>query len=105
MSLEEKIIAYKQLMREIEALEERKKLLSQEIISEMPDKKVEIADYRAYRYTRLSIKIPLEEARLLGATRMEEHVDKEKIKELHESGRQIEGVKEFSYLLVTSKQK
>ncbi len=100
MSLEDKIIAYKALTQEIDKLEEQKRTLAQEILAEMPEKKIDVAGYRVYRYTRLSIAVPLEEARLLGATQMTEQVDKEKIKELHGKGHQIEGVKEVTYLQV-----
>lgn len=103
MSLEEKIIAYRKLSREINALEEQKRDLSLEIMAEMPEKKVDVAGYRAYRHKKLSIKIPIEEARALNATKMEELVDKEKIKELYEQGQQMDGVKEITYLIVTAK--
>ena len=103
MNLAEKIIAYKTLTQEIATLEEQKKSLGQEIIAEMTDKKMEIGGYSAYRYNRLAISVPLEQARLFGATKIAEQVDKEKIKELYNMGQQIEGVKEFSYLVVTTK--
>lgn len=103
MSLEEKIIAYRKLSREINALEEQKRDLSLEIMAEMPEKRIDVAGYRAYRHKKLSIKIPLEEARALNAIKIEEHVDKEKIKELYEQGQQINGVQEITYLVVTAK--
>lgn len=100
MNLEEKILAYKRLDEQIKALEEQKKRLSQEIIPLIPKKKVDVPGYRAYCHSRLSISLPLEKARLFGATKMVEQVDKEKIKELYKQGQEIEGVKEISYLLV-----
>ena len=81
MDLAEKIATYKQLIQQIEMLEEEKRKISQEIISEMPDKKFETAEWKATRYERLSIRPALELARLLDATKMEEQVDKEKIKQ------------------------
>ena len=102
MSLEEKIIAYKMLSLQIESLEMQKKTLAQEILTAMPSKKVDVGNYRASRYIRLSIRLPLEQARLLGATKMEEQIDKDKIKERHKMGEKIEGVQEIAYLVVTT---
>ncbi|MCI0616192.1 hypothetical protein L0244_24690 [bacterium] len=104
MSLEDKIIAYKRLGLQIESLEEKKKALGQEILLEMPLKKMEIAGYKAFRYTRLAIRIPLEEARILGVTKMEEQIDKEKVKQLYKMGQKMDGVREIAYLIVTSSQ-
>lgn len=102
MSLEEKIIAYKMLCLQIEDLEEQRKALGKEILSEMPQKKIEIAGYKALRYIRLAIQMPLEQARLLGVTKMEELIDKDKIKKLHSMGQKIEGVREIAYLVVSA---
>lgn len=103
MDLAEKIATYKQLIRQIGILEEEKRKISQEIIAEMPEKRFESAEFKAIRYQRLSIRPPLELARLLHATRMEEQVDKEKIKQIFHSGVHIEGVEMRSYLLVSAK--
>lgn len=103
MTLEEKILAYKTLIQEIDLLEEKKKVLSQEILSEMTSKKMEIAGHKIYHYHRLSITTPLEAARLIDATKMTEQIDKEKIKDLYNNGQKIEGVKEIDYLVVSSR--
>lgn len=100
MDLEEKIIAYKTLCQQIDELEKKKRELSQEILAEMPSKKMAVAGFRAYRYTRLAIATPLELARTLGATKMQEQVDREKIKELFLLGQTIEGVRNIDYLVV-----
>lgn len=104
MQLDEKIAIYKSLMREIDALEEKKKQMAQEIIAEMPDKKFETCLFKAFRYQRLLIRTSLEEARLLSATKMEERIDREKIKHMFHSGVPIEGVEEHSYLIVRAKE-
>lgn len=103
MELSEKVATYKKLIRQIEALEKEKQQITQEIIAEMPDRKFETPEFKAIRYQRLSIRPPLEIARQLSATKMEEQVDKEKIKEIFYSGVPIEGVEERSYLLVSAK--
>ncbi len=102
MSLEEKMIAYREICQKIHQLEEEKKTLSQSILKEMPTKKMVFPNYIARIYKRLSIHIPMEQARMLDATKMIEQVDKDKIKEIHNSGVVLEGVKEISYLVVSS---
>ena len=69
----------------------------------MPDRKFETAEFRAIRYQRLSIRTSLKMARQLDATKMEEQVDKEKIKQIFHSGVSIEGVELLTYLLVSVK--
>lgn len=49
---------------------------------------------------RLSIKLPLEAARALDAVKMEETVDKDKIKLLYKAGQQIEGVSEIEFVQI-----
>src|SRR3990167_4656001 len=102
MDLEEKIILHKKISQQIEALEEQKKALSKQILEEMKSSKVEFSDYKAIRYTRLSITTSLQQARLLNATKMEEQIDKTIIKELYNLGHPVEGVKEITYLIISS---
>ena len=102
MTLEEKTAVYREICRKIHQLEEEKKSLAQEILAEMPSKKMVFSGYIARVYTRLVIQVPIEEARRLDATKMVEQVDKEKITEIHKSGVQLEGVKEISYLVIAS---
>jgi hypothetical protein len=103
LQLAEKIAAYKKLIQQIEVLEEAKKQIAKEIIAEMPDKRFETPEYKVTRYQRLSILTTLEQARFFNATKMEEQIDKEKIKQLFHSGTPIEGVEEHSYLMVSIK--
>ena len=104
MSLEDKLVAYRELCRQIQRLEEEKKALSALILQEMPNKKMAFADCIARVYTRLSIRIPMEQARMFDATKMVEQVDRAKIKEIYKSGVPLEGVSEMSYLMISSAQ-
>lgn len=103
MDLSEKVAAYKRLISQIETLEEEKRNIAAQIIEEMPGSKFETAEFKATRYQRLSIRLSLEKARELQATKMEELVDKEKIKKMFHSGATMEGVEMRSYLLVSAK--
>lgn len=105
MTLEEKLIAHRALSQKIHELEEERKALGQEILKEMPSEKLELPDFTARVCSRLSIKIPIEQARMFDATQMVEQVDKEKIKEIYKSGVALDGVEEISYLVTTSNKK
>lgn len=104
MVLEEKIEVYKALRKEIEELEMKKKILGAEILSMMPSdtKTLIVASHVVKRYSRLSIRTSLENARLIGASKMEEVVDKDKIKDLFALGQSIPGVTEYKYIQVYS---
>ena len=78
MTLEEQISAYKEIGKKIDELEEKKKTLGVAIMQQMQGKKMEVAGYVVRRYSRLSIKISLEEARTLNAVKLEETIDKNK---------------------------
>ena len=101
MTLEEKIAAHCEICRKIQQLEEEKKTLAQEILAEMPSKKMTFRGHIARIQTRLIIGIPMDQARMLDATKMVEQIDKGKIAEIHKSGVALEGVREISYLIVT----
>lgn len=103
MDLAEKIAVYRQLIEQIEMLDQQKQKISQEILAEMSDKKFETAEFKAIRYQRLSMRPSLELARQLDATKMEEQIDKEKIKQLFHAGIPIEGVEMRAYLVVSAK--
>lgn len=102
MELVEKIVAYKALGDQIQALEEERRALGKQILEEMPKKTIEVPGYRACRHSRLSIRVSLENARQFDAIKMVEEVDKEKIKALHKVGTTIEGVEEIAYLVVSA---
>jgi len=103
--LEEKIKDYKELKEKLEELEEKRKALASELLNLMPKetKTIRVLDHLVKRMTRLSIRISLDQAREIGAVKMEEVVDKEKVKELFELGHSIPDVSEIQYLQVSTK--
>ena len=102
MSLEEQIRTYQALVRQIAEIERQKKELGAEILKQMTAKILSIPGYTVRRYDRLSIKTPVEEARKFGATKMEEVLDKEKLKQLHASGAEIPGISPLSFIQVST---
>jgi hypothetical protein len=101
MSLEELIRAYQELTRHIADLENKKKELSRAILKEMSEKTLSVAGYIVRRYERLSIKMSIEEARKLEATKMEEVLDRDKLKIIHQSGQAIPGVSLTPFIQVS----
>jgi hypothetical protein len=99
----EKVTQYNKVLQQKRKLNQDKKKLTQAIISEMSDEEMETADFKVACHPRLSIRTTLEEARKLGATKMVEQVDKEKIKELYLSGIPVAGVKKLPVLSVKPK--
>lgn len=106
MTLEEKIIEYKALQEQIKALEEKKAELYKQILASFPRDSGEInsENYRVKRYTKFTIRTTVEEARAFQATKVEESVDKEKIKELIHSGIFVPNVTEASYFFIHNQQ-
>lgn len=100
MNLEEQIRLHKSLSQKIEEFEEQKKQLAQSILKAMTGKSLQLGGYRVNRYSRLSIKLTLEHARTLQATKFEESIDRDKIKTLYKNGHPIEGVSELEYIQV-----
>jgi hypothetical protein len=100
MELEEMLASYKAIGRQIDELEERKKALCTAIMQQMNEQTVKVGSYTVRRYSRMLIKTPIEEARMLGAIKMEETVDKDKIKELLQQGHAIQGITETQYIMV-----
>lgn len=103
MTLEEKIIAYKELRRKIDEMEEQKKLLITEILQLMPTdaKTVHVDDCRVSRYVRYSVRTSLETAKLFDATKIEEVVDKKRLKELFVLGHPIPDVTQSEFITVS----
>ena len=66
----------------------------------MKEKKERVGNFSVCRYDTLSIKTGLDEARHYGAVVLKETVDREKLKALHKSGQEIEGVKKTHYIRV-----
>jgi len=102
MSLENKIAKYVELREQIEQLEEQKKGLAAEILELMPKEspQVLVSGYRVKRTSIFSIKTTLEAAHQLGAVKMKEVVDKEKIKALYLDGQNPPDVSEAHFIQV-----
>jgi hypothetical protein len=105
MSLEELIRAYQELAHNIAKLEDQKKELSRTILREMPGKMLSVAGYIVRRYDRFSVKIPIEEARKLNATKMEEVIDRDKLKKIYQSNQAIPGASLTSFIQVSLQKK
>lgn len=101
MTLEEQIRLHKEISLKLEELEEQKKALGLSILEAMQGKSLQMGFYLVKRYTRLSISMTLDQARLYNAVKMEEVVDKEKIKTLYKNGTPVPGVKECEYIVVS----
>ncbi len=104
MELEDKVAKYKEVGMQIAELEKQKKLLVAEILQYIPKetKSIQVAGLTIKRVRRLSIRTSLGAAKLLDALKIQEVVDKEKIKLLYEQGQEIPDVSEFEYIQVSS---
>lgn len=102
MSLETKIARYVELRQQIEDLENQKKMLVSEILALLPQEapSVSIPGYRVKRISLLTIKTSLESAKQLGAVKIKEVVDKEKIKKLYIEGHHPPDVTEVHFIQV-----
>ena len=102
MSLEEKIARYVELRQQIEEMENQKKALVAEVLELIPKETptASIPGYRIKRASMLSIKTSLNSARQLGAVKMKEIVDKEKIKKLYQEGLNPPDVSELHFIQV-----
>lgn len=100
--LEDQVKAYKDLSNQIAELDEKRKTLSAKILQMLSKdaKTFYIAGYRVQRFERLSIKISVENARILGATKNEEVINKDEIKRLHRLGHAIPDVELKESLIV-----
>jgi hypothetical protein len=103
MELEEKIARYKDLGQQIAELEMQKKTLVAEILQSIPkeSKSIQVAGSNVKRVRRLSIRTSIEAAKLFEAVKMQEVVDKAKIKRLYEQGQAIPDVTEIDYIQVS----
>lgn len=105
MNFEEQVRRHKEISKTIEALEEEKKALGVAIMLQMTGKTATVSDFLVRRQQRLSIAVTLDEARKHSATKMEETVDKEKIKALYNDGTPVKGVSEIHYIAITNSKK
>jgi len=102
MNLEEQIKMHKALSQKIEELEQERKALGNSILQQMQEKSMHVAGYIVRRFTRLSFKLSLNEARALNATKMEEIVDKDKIRALYQQNQSIAGISEIHYIQIST---
>lgn len=103
MNLEQQIKFHKELSKQIEELEEKKKALGAQIMQQMTDKILNIPGYMVRRCHRLSISLSVDEARNYGAVKIEEVVDKEKLKTLYHQGHPIKGINEVNYIQISER--
>lgn len=101
MNLEEKIKLHRDLSNKINEMEEQKKSLGLAIMQEMQSKTLRLGGCLVRCCSRLSIKLSIEEARSLNAVKLEETVDKDKIKTLYNQGLSINGVNEIHYIQIS----
>lgn len=103
--LEKKLGRYRYLSDQIRLLEQEKKELSQELLQNYPapTAKFHTPQFSVSRHSRISITTTVEHARDFHATKIEEIVDKEKLKSLHLQGLLIPGITVSEYLLVKAK--
>jgi hypothetical protein len=101
MNLEEQVRKHKEISRKIEELEAEKKALGETILQTMSNKSMRLGSYVVKRCSRITISSTLDQARSFQAIRMEEVVDKEKLKELYRSGVEIPGVKTIEYVQIS----
>jgi hypothetical protein len=107
MTLEDKIKTYQELKEKIELLEEQKKTLVSEILQLMPleQKSIRVDAFTVKKAMRLNIKISVDNARIIGAVKTQEVVDREKIKKLYELGEYLPDVSEIHFIQVYSNSK
>ena len=101
MDLKEQIKLHKELSKKIEELESQRKALSLAIMQQMQSKTLRLEGFLVRCCSRLSIKISIEEARSLQAVKLEETIDRDKIKALYNSGQTIQGVSELRYIQIS----
>ena len=101
MDLEAKIKLHKELSKKIEEMEEQKRSLSITIMQQMESKTLRVPGFLVRCCSRINIKLSIEEARSLNAVKVEEIVDKDKIKSLYNDGQPIKGVSEVHYIQIS----
>ena len=104
--LENKLQQHRTITEQIKMLEQQKKALSQEILASWPTatKKVSTAHYSVSRQKNFSIKTSLDDARLFDAVKIEEVIDRARLREIYKSGTPVPGISATEYVLVTSTQ-
>ncbi|MFQ5730057.1 MAG: hypothetical protein ACE5GN_06825 [Waddliaceae bacterium] len=105
-SLEARLRAYKELSSKIRELEQPRKQIGQELLHNFPVglKKYSTPHFRVFRQERINVKTTLEDAHRYRAVKVEETVDKERLKALHNSGQPIPGVTRTEFVQVREMQ-
>ncbi len=101
MNLEDQIRQHKEISLKIEELEAQKKALGQSIMQAMNSKALQLGPYLVRRFSRLSFTLTVDQARPFKAIKLEEVVDKDKLKELYRQGTSIPGAKEVEYIQIS----
>lgn len=101
MALEDLVRQHKEISLKIEELEAQKKALGQTILQAMNGKALQVGPYLVKRYSRLSISSTIDQARLYQAVKLDEVVDKDKLKVLYQNGAPIPGVKHIEYIQIS----
>jgi hypothetical protein len=105
MELEEQIRLHKEISIKIAELEEQKKALGQAIMEAMGSGKIlQLGSFLVKRFSRLSVSATLDQARFFHAVKVEEVVDKDRLKELYKKGTPVPGVKMVEYIQVSTTQ-
>lgn len=101
MNLEEQVKFHKEISKKIDELEEEKKRLGAQILQQMTAKTLKIPGFVVRHCSRLAISLTFDEAREYGAVKLEEMVDKAKLKALYQEGHPVKGVQEVNYIQVS----
>lgn len=65
---------------------------------------ISLPGFLVRRYNRLCIKLTIQQARTLNAIKLEETVDKDRIKDMYNKGQSIDGVSEIQYIQISALQ-
>ena len=108
-TFEELLQSYLEAKGELESLEAEKKVVEEAILDKLREMKLtgtSVLGYNIQKVVRSSFSgVLLSTARELGATKVEEKVDGEKLRKLENNGVKIRGVKKIQYLLVKEEKK
>jgi phage regulator Rha-like protein len=101
MNLQDQVKLHKELAKKIEELESQKKDLSIAIMKQMTGKTLSLPGFLVRRFNRLCIKLTIEQARTLNAIKLEETIDKDRVKDMYNKGQSIDGVSEIQYIQIS----
>lgn len=99
------IRVYRELGQRIAELEEQKKELGRAILQQMKTKTMSVAGYVVRKCERLNVSTDIQKAREWNATKMEEVIDKDKLKQLYQTGHEIPGISISQFIQVCDNRK